>query len=308
MEEGTSKSKANQKRRMKPKNDFIFQKLFGEEESKESLASLLNAILGLEGEKRIRNLKVKDNKQLAKKMVDDKTGRLDISAESDDQVQYDIEMQLTDQRNMARRSLFYMSKMYIGSVKPGDDYSQLKRTVTINLLDFQLFKEREAFHTTFHLYDDRDKSLLLTDAFEVRFLELPKFERMKKDLYDPLHRWLMYLDERLSEHQLKELIEMDANIKKTEELLLRLSSDEETYRLYEAREHSLMERNSLIADGVAKGMEQGIKKGIEKGIEKGKKEVIKNMLKEGLEVDLIAKVTGFSVEEVRLTRDREMET
>ncbi|WP_168118785.1 Rpn family recombination-promoting nuclease/putative transposase [Paenibacillus sp. HB172176] len=295
MEAGTLKS-ANQKQRMKPKNDFIFQKLFGEEESKESLISLLNAILGLEGEKRIRNLKVKGNKQLAKKMVDDKTGRLDISAESDDQVQYDIEMQLTDQRNMARRSLFYLSKMYIGSVKPGDDYSQLRRTVTINLLDFQLFKEREAFHTTFHLYDDRDKSLLLTDAFEVHFLELPKFERMMKDINNPLHRWLMYLDERLSEHQLKELIEMDANIKKTEELLLRLSSDEETYRLYEAREHSLMERNSLIADGVAKG------------IEKGKQEVIKNMLKEGVDVELIAKVTGLSIEEIRKTRDMQEET
>src|SRR5690606_18248297 len=126
--------------------------------------------------------------------------------------------------------------------------------------------------------------------------ELPKFERMKKDLRNPLHRWLMYLDEHLPEQQLKELMELDANIKKTEELLMKLSSDEETYRLYEAREHSLMERNSLIADGVAKGLEEGLEKGIEKGIEKGmekgKLEVIRNMLKEGIDVHLIAKVTG----------------
>ncbi|WP_281287160.1 hypothetical protein [Paenibacillus hemerocallicola] len=36
-------------------------------------------------------------------------------------------------------------------------------------------------------------------------------------------------------------------IGKTEERLEWLSSDEETIRLYEAREHSLIERNSLIA-------------------------------------------------------------
>ncbi|TVY08606.1 Rpn family recombination-promoting nuclease/putative transposase [Paenibacillus cremeus] len=145
LEEVRSVKGSPMKRRMKPKNDFIFQKLFGEEQSKESLISLLNAILGLEGEKRIRQLKVKESKQLTKKMIDDKTGRLDISAETDDHVLYDIEMQLTDYRNMARRSLFYMSKMYIGSITQGDDYSKLKRTVTINLLDFLLFKDREPF-------------------------------------------------------------------------------------------------------------------------------------------------------------------
>ncbi len=42
-----NKSKATElQRRMKPKNDFVFQKLFGEEESKESLIGLLNALLG----------------------------------------------------------------------------------------------------------------------------------------------------------------------------------------------------------------------------------------------------------------------
>jgi hypothetical protein len=90
MGENLSKRNNNVSRRMKPKNDFIFQKLFGEEESKSSLISLLNAILGLEGEKRIRKLQVKDNKQLQKETVDDNTGRLDIYAESDDHVLYGL--------------------------------------------------------------------------------------------------------------------------------------------------------------------------------------------------------------------------
>lgn len=294
------------KRRMSPKNDFIFQKLFGEEESKESLISLLNAILGLEGERRIRELKVKENKQLAKKMPDEKTGRLDIYAESDDNVQYDIEMQLTDQRNMARRSLFYLSKMYIGSIISGEDYSKLKKTVTINLLDFWLFKDRIPFHTTFHLYDDLEKSLLLTDAFEVHFLELPKFIRGVKDMTNPLHRWLTYLYEQLPEDHLKDLAEMDPQIKKTEELLLRLSGDEETYRLYEAREYALLERNSLIADGRAEGLEKGIEIGKTEGKEEGKLEgklegkweVADRMLAMGMEIGLIADATGYTVQEI----------
>ena len=46
--------------RLNPKNDFFFKKLFGEEESKEALISLLNAILGLKGKSRIKDLKIEN--------------------------------------------------------------------------------------------------------------------------------------------------------------------------------------------------------------------------------------------------------
>ncbi len=63
--------------------------------------------------------------------------------------------------------------------------------------------------------------------------------------------------------------------------MLKLSADEDTYRLYEAREHSLLERNSLIADGIARGVEQG------------KLEIIKNMQKEGMDIELIVQLSGL---------------
>jgi predicted transposase/invertase (TIGR01784 family) len=102
---------------------------------------------------------------------------------------------------MERRSLFYLSKVFIESLKKGEDYSKLKRTITINILDFILFDNNEPFHTTFHLYEDQNKNLLLTDAFEVHFIELPKFERVVKELDHPLHRYLMFLSEHLTDEQ-----------------------------------------------------------------------------------------------------------
>lgn len=80
---------------------------------------------------------------------------------------------------------------------------------------------------------------------------------------------------------------MDPVIKKAEERLEWLSSDEETLRLYEAREHSLIERNSLIAEGKAQGRAEG------------KKEIAKQMLAKGLEPALIAELTGLSLDEIR---------
>ena len=53
-------------KRLKPTNDFIFQKLFGEKESKNSLISLLNAILKPDTEEELVDLNVIENKQLSK--------------------------------------------------------------------------------------------------------------------------------------------------------------------------------------------------------------------------------------------------
>ncbi|MBD2866702.1 Rpn family recombination-promoting nuclease/putative transposase [Paenibacillus sp. IB182363] len=277
-------------RRLKPKNDFIFQRLFGEQDTKESLISLLNAILQLQGTESIADITVIENKQLDKLFIDDKTGRLDVRAETLDGVQFDIEIQLANQRNMPRRTLFYASKLYISSIKAGGKYEDLKKTVAINLLDFHLFSF-ERFHSTFHFYEDHEERFMLTDAMELHFIEYPKFANMKKNLNNPLHRWLLFLDEKLPEEQLEELIRMDPVIKKAEERLEWLSSDEETLRLYEAREHSLIERNSLIAEGKAQGRAEGRAE--------GKKEIAKQMLAKGLEPALIAELTGLPLDEIR---------
>ncbi|MDF2716991.1 MAG: Rpn family recombination-promoting nuclease/putative transposase [Paenibacillus sp.] len=87
---------------------------------------------------------------------------------------------------------------------------------------------------------------------------------------------------------------MDPVIGKAEERLEWLSSDEETIRLYEAREYSLIERNSLIADGEARGLE----KGKAEGMIEAKAEIALAMIRKGTEHALIAEFTGLTLEEI----------
>lgn len=46
-------------------------------------------------------------------------------------------------------------------------------------------------------------------------------------------------------------------------------------------------------------MEKGIEKGIEKGMEKGRKEIALNLLTYNTPIDVIAKSTGLSIEEIK---------
>ena len=50
-------------------------------------------------------------------MINDKTGIIDVRARTAKGENVDIEVQLTDQGNMDKRTLFYWGKMYLENIK-----------------------------------------------------------------------------------------------------------------------------------------------------------------------------------------------
>lgn len=236
-------------------------------------------------------LEIIDNKELTRELINDKTAILDVRAKTEDGAQIDIEVQLTNQHNMDKRTLFYWGKLFNEKIAKGEDYKNLKKVITINILDFDYINS-DKFHTKFHLWEDEEKDYMLTDLVEIHFIEVSKFNRLeKKNLkQDRLQRWLTFFNNDISEEKLKELMKMDTDIKRAEERLDYLSSDEKTIEIYKAREKSLHERANMINSAKEDGRKEGI-------IQK-ENEFIKNCLDQGLSVDMICKITGKSIDEI----------
>jgi predicted transposase/invertase (TIGR01784 family) len=175
-------------KRLKVKNDFIFQKIFGQAENKEILISFLNAALELEDNKKLDDIEIIENTKLKRDSIDDKLGILDIRARIVTGEQINIEIQLVNQYNIGQRTLFYWSKIFAEQLKEGQPFNDLKKTITINILDFN-YVNVDSYHTAFHIREDRYRDYKLTDMLEIRFIELPKFRKAKPDLSKPLDRW-----------------------------------------------------------------------------------------------------------------------
>ena len=90
------------------------------------------------------------------------------------------------------------------------------------------------------------------------------------------------LENDVPKEMLREVVEMDAAIRKAEERLDWLSSDEETIKLYKAREEALIEKMSLIDEAE----------------ERTKREIAKNLL-DVLDIETISLKTGLSIEEIQ---------
>ncbi|MBU5315453.1 Rpn family recombination-promoting nuclease/putative transposase [Clostridium bornimense] len=271
-------------RKVKPLNDFIFKKVFGEKGNEDILISFINAVLKRTKKEPIVEVEIIDNKQLTKELILDKTGIIDVRAKTSKGENIDIEVQLTDQGNMDKRTLFYWGKMYLENIKQGQDYTSLEKVITINILDFE-FLGTENYQSSFHLWEDIEKDYMLTDVVEIHFLELPKFRNKKNKDYreNDIERWLMFLEKDISETTLKELMSLDTAIEKAEQKIEYLSSDEEAMKIYYERERSLHERANMISSAEER-------KSIENAI---------NFLKLGVDVETVAKGTGLSIEKIR---------
>ena len=271
-------------RKVKPLNDFIFKKVFGEKGNEDILISFINAVLKRTKKEKIVELEIIDNKQLTKELILDKTGIIDVRAKTSKGENIDIEVQLTDQGNMDKRTLFYWGKMYLENIKQGQDYTSLEKVITINILDFE-FLGTENYQSSFHLWEDIEKEYMLTDVVEIHFLELPKFRKKKDKDYreNAIERWLMFLEKDTPEATLKEFMSLDTEIEKAEQKIEYLSSDEETMRIYYERERSLHERANMISSAEER-------KSIENAI---------NFLRLGVDIETVAKGTGISIEKVK---------
>ena len=99
-------------------------------------------------------------------------------------------------RNMEKHTLYYWAKMY-QSLHRGEEYEELNRAITINLLNFSLLPQKQA-HTMYGLYD-LASGHRLTEDIEIHFLEIPNFEVKSVREMKRLERWLAYFSNKLNE-------------------------------------------------------------------------------------------------------------
>ncbi|MFD1674785.1 Rpn family recombination-promoting nuclease/putative transposase [Alicyclobacillus fodiniaquatilis] len=282
---------------LKPSLDFVFKRIFGVEENRDILIDFLNAIFESANEPGVTEIEIL-NPFLDKTAVYDKQSVLDIKARTADHTIINIEIQLRDQKDMEKRTLYYWSKLYGSQLVQGEIYRSLCRTVTINILGFN-YIDNERYHNTFHLRED-NTGLILTDDIEIHMIELEKLRDIAEGQQRKLVRWMLFLLGPAKE-KMEEIAMKEPAIQKALTTLEFLSQDKEIRELYEARQKALHDWNSSIHGAREDGIEEG--KAI--GKQEGKIEVAMHMLSKGMSRQDVATFTGLSVTEIEQLQRRQ---
>ena len=277
---------------LKLTNDFVFKKVFGKKGNESILKDFLEAILKI----KIEKIEVRPEVELEKELIDEKTGILDIEAIVDEETIIDIEMQMKDQYNMIERSLFYWAGLYHNGLKKNEEYEENRKAITINILNFDLFKEGP-YHEKVELRR-KYKNIKLTDKLEMHFIQLEKFKRSgNKEDNRELWNWLTFICNK-DEKEVEEAMEENEEIKKAQEEVEYLTGDEATRRIAFLREKAERDYATNISGARKEGEAKGIEEGKIKGVKEEKKRVAKEMLEKGLDDQLIKEITKITEEEL----------
>jgi predicted transposase/invertase (TIGR01784 family) len=123
---------------------------------------------------------------------------LDINMEVNAQ-RVNLEVQVEDEGDYPARSLYYWARGYSGTLVEGDNYSDLPRTIVINIVAFKLFDDFAGFHSEFRALEVT-RHTELTDKMSLHYFELPKLPKLTEaDIGDGLKMWLALFNAKTDE-------------------------------------------------------------------------------------------------------------
>lgn len=272
--------------RLKPTNDFIFKKIFGQTKNADLLKDLLESILT---DIKIHKVEINKDVSLERKMITDKLGILDVVATLNDSTKVNVEMQVKNYYNTIERSLFYGTGMYHENLESGKDYIDIQHSISIWITDYNVFEDGP-FHERARLRRDFENKVL-TDKLQIHYIQLPKFREKCKRISSKLEERLTFIEnENLEEIKMSN----NENIKKAEEELEYLTGDEEIRRLAYLREKAIRDEISAMAGAREEGRQEGKKE----GRKEAKREYAKKMLAKKIDINLIIEITGLTKEEI----------
>jgi len=304
--------------KIKPTDDYIFKRLFGDKNNKDILIAFLNALFEeYDFLPYIKNITIKNSENKADSAFENEFYRnhsgLDIKAKINENTYIGIEVQSKDPSNLVNRSIFYNAFTLINEVEEGSFLREIPQVISIWIIKGELnsrsiFKDYESPIVMSSLKTDKsklsDKIFSISNDFNILYIFLDKLKDgvLNKDL----ENWLKFIDNQ------------DVTDVKDDKILKAISKmnlfrgDEVMKAMYEAELKARFDKIEYINEGKEEGLKEGLNEGIEKGKMEGKEEGIKegeknksieiarNMLKKGYKIEDISELSGLSVDEIKL--------
>ena len=291
---------------MLPTVDFCFKELMRNPKVRKGFIA---AVLGKKPEE-IRDTTLIPT-ELRKESEDDKLGILDVLVELADETKMNMELQVSYFECWINRVLFYLSKIYSGQIREGEEYDRLHRCIHVGILDFIHFsQDKKCFRKL--AFCDVETGEQYTDLMEMYVLELKKLP--PEDLNEKgIIRWMRFLGGKNRE-EFEDMAKKDEYIEEAYNELKKLSHDEQMRMEYELRQKAIRDHNMMMKtvrkhgyeSGYESGYEAGEKQGYEAGEKQGyemgerlaMKKVIDKLTGEGRTIEETAELLGLEPEMV----------
>ena len=264
-------------------NNFIFGKTM--ELYPDLCRRLIEKILHV----KIRRIEYLEREKIMEERLDCKGIRLDVYVADELNRVFNLEMQVTKDDGLSKRTRYYQSLLDLNDLKRGHKYTALRESYIVFICLFDYFgRGRQVY--TFRECCEEDLSLRLNDGATKIFLNT---EGILNDADDDIKNFLEYVAHGIvADEFIKELDSAVQEIKFARKVRLE----------YVTLELMMQEREEK---GRAEGRAEGLVEGRAEGRIENMIETIKKMLSIKIPFDDIIKISGWSREQILRLKDEE---
>ena len=287
-------------------SDLFVRYLLGKNGNEDLLTDLVNSTLREFNFEEVKDLEIIDPSPKAgfslnlSENIELKESIIDIKAKTKNNETVIIEFQLCGNIDFLKRIFYYISKNVVNEVKEGENYNNVQKIISINLLDFNLkFGDKGKAHRCFKLIDTKDLNISL-DLIQIHILEVKRFiEIIKNSTKEELKNnrllsWMKFFTSDNLELIEEELKEENQIMSKVIEEYKRFTSDDKMMRAYAAREAFLVGQKMMLR----REREDGFDEGKLEGIKERNYSIAKTLKQMNMDNGSISKATGLTIDEI----------
>ncbi len=283
-----------------PFTDFGFKKIFGEEANKELLIDFLNELLQDKG--RITQLSFLKTENLGATETDRKA-IFDLYCQNDKGEKFIVELQKAKQKYFKDRSIYYSTFAIQEQAQKGEWNYQLQAVYTVSVMDFKFDEAIEDQHKLRHDIQllDIDSKKVFYDKLRFIYLEMPKFTKTEYELETHYDKWLYVLQNLSKIDKIPDILQEKVFLQLFEIAEIANYNEKEQYAYQDSLKYYRDLKNVMVTqfeEGRKEGIDIGVEKGIDIGFEKGIFLVAKNLKESNVDIEIISKNTGLTLQQI----------
>ena len=307
------------------KDDFLFKKVFGEDEGIERLEGFLSMyfhvpINEIKGKVKILNGDFRKEKPFSKDQKVDVKANVELGI---GELMINIEVN-AEEGTTLERNILYASRILSNQLtKKKINYKKLKPLIQINFDKYEINEQNKRIIKRCYIKDETNK--VISDLLEFVHINIAKchtawynktIDKEKKEDQDLIRFGALLLIDNSNDFKTcMEEIDMSKEIKEDIEDTVEWYADDEIMLALHDRESIIEDARQQAEErghdagfkkgheegheeGRKEGRKEGIKQGIKQGLEQKSIEITKNLLEQNIDINIISSSTGLSIEEI----------
>ena len=269
--------------------DFGFKRIFGTDPNKELLINFLNSLF--DGEEVIKDVKYLNSENVGDVYAERKA-IFDVYCENEKGEKFIVEMQNAYQTYFKDRSLFYSTFPIREQAPKGSDWNFcLKKVYVVALLNYKMSDEAFDSSDTIHTIAlmDTKTNKVFNAKLMFKYVEVGRFDKTDDELILLSDKW-MYV--------LKNLSRLDNRPSSLREKIFTKLFDAAAIARFTPTELREYEDSLKAYRDIKNSLDTAKEEGRAEGRAEGIAMVVKNMHAKGMDIDVIASITGLNKDEV----------